>query len=216
MTAVQVRKLTPEMRREQTRKYLLDAAAAVFAARGFHEASLDEIAASAGFTKGAIYSNFGSKADLFLALADRREKARFTALVRAARAQPDRAQLWATMRDAYRTVLPTAADWVLWQEFEAAALRKPALREQLARRWRTQFAVVVDVVNRQLVADGITPSVPVEAIAHLFIAIFERVARTRAIEEDFEADAMFGTLVNFVAGVAFGPDAHHQAGASRA
>src|SRR5580658_3699842 len=60
--------LTPERRRQQTREHLLAAAAEVFAERGFHGASLDEVAAVAGFTKGAVYSNFRNKEGLFLAL----------------------------------------------------------------------------------------------------------------------------------------------------
>src|SRR5580698_257040 len=60
--------LTPERRRQQTREYLIEAAARVFAERGFHGASLDQVAAAAGFTKGAVYSNFKNKEDLFLAL----------------------------------------------------------------------------------------------------------------------------------------------------
>ncbi len=60
--------LTADRRRQQTRHYLLQAAAQVFAEHGFHGASLDEVAAAAGFTKGAVYSNFKNKEDLFLAL----------------------------------------------------------------------------------------------------------------------------------------------------
>ena len=58
--------LTPERRRERTRQHLIDAAVVVFGQRGFHGASLDEVAATAGFTKGAVYSNFKSKDDLFV------------------------------------------------------------------------------------------------------------------------------------------------------
>src|SRR5918996_3044348 len=64
--------LTPERRRAMTRQHLLEAAAIVFARKGFHEATLDEVAATAGFSKGAVYSNFKSKDDLFLALLDDR------------------------------------------------------------------------------------------------------------------------------------------------
>ena len=64
--------LTPARRREMTRRHLLEAAAVVFARDGFHGASLDDVAATAGFTKGAVYSNFKSKEDLFLALFDDR------------------------------------------------------------------------------------------------------------------------------------------------
>ena len=64
--------LTPERRRAMTREHLLDAAAIVFARDGFHGASIDEVAATAGFTKGAVYSNFKNKDDLFLELLDDR------------------------------------------------------------------------------------------------------------------------------------------------
>src|SRR5260370_22754383 len=65
--------LTPQRRREMTRQHLLEAAAIVFTRNGFHGSSLDEVAATAGFTKGAVYSNFKSKDDLFLALLDDRQ-----------------------------------------------------------------------------------------------------------------------------------------------
>src|SRR5262245_33076884 len=55
-------------RREQTRSELVAAARSVFLRRGFHAASLDEIAAEAGFTKGAVYSNFAGKDELFVAV----------------------------------------------------------------------------------------------------------------------------------------------------
>ncbi|NYI92341.1 AcrR family transcriptional regulator [Amycolatopsis endophytica] len=51
----------PRVRREEVRRRLLDAAAEVFAERGYQAARLDEIARVAGFTKGAVYSNFASK-----------------------------------------------------------------------------------------------------------------------------------------------------------
>ena len=60
----------------ETRQRLLDAAEAVFRRQGYQAASLDQVAAEAGFTKGAVYSTFESKADLFLALLDRRAAGR--------------------------------------------------------------------------------------------------------------------------------------------
>ena len=56
----------------QTRERLLDAALQVFSQRGYYAASVDEIAAEAGYSKGAVYSNFSNKEELFLALIDRR------------------------------------------------------------------------------------------------------------------------------------------------
>jgi AcrR family transcriptional regulator len=61
--------------RAEVRRQLLDAAATVFARRGIDAASLDEVAEAAGFTKGAVYSNFGSKDALVDALVDDRTSA---------------------------------------------------------------------------------------------------------------------------------------------
>src|SRR5881396_2434576 len=69
--------LTAERRRAMTRQHLLDAAAIVFTRNGFHGSTLDEVASTAGFTKGAVYSNFKSKDDLFLALLDERIERQF-------------------------------------------------------------------------------------------------------------------------------------------
>lgn len=57
-------------RRARTRAQLLEAAARVYARRGFEAATLDEVAEEAGFTKGAVYDHFGSKEKLLLALLD--------------------------------------------------------------------------------------------------------------------------------------------------
>src|SRR2546423_14603730 len=67
---VPVNKLTPERRRELTRTTLVEAASEVFADKGFYGASLEEIAEVAGFTRGAIYSNFGNKEELLYAVID--------------------------------------------------------------------------------------------------------------------------------------------------
>lgn len=63
---------TRTARQARTRQTLLDSALEVFVTRGFHGASVDEIARHAGYTKGAVYANFDSKDDLFLAVVDRR------------------------------------------------------------------------------------------------------------------------------------------------
>ena len=55
------KRLTRAERRELTREGLISAAESLFVARGFHATSVDEIALEAGYTKGAVYSNFESK-----------------------------------------------------------------------------------------------------------------------------------------------------------
>jgi AcrR family transcriptional regulator len=65
---------TKERRAEHTRQILLDAAEEVFARKGLTGAALEEIADAAGFTRGAIYSQFGAKEKLFLAVVDRQRQ----------------------------------------------------------------------------------------------------------------------------------------------
>jgi len=74
-----ITRLTRDERKAQTRADLLAAARQVFLRRGFHGASLDEIAEEAGYTKGAVYSNFEDKDSLFLALLDERYTGRVVA-----------------------------------------------------------------------------------------------------------------------------------------
>jgi len=57
-------------RAQQTRAQLLEAAARVFAAKGFERASMDDVAKAAGFTKGALYAHFSSKFELTVALTE--------------------------------------------------------------------------------------------------------------------------------------------------
>jgi AcrR family transcriptional regulator len=56
----------------RTRTELIDAAERLFTGQGFHATSLGAVADEAGFTKGAVYSNFASKEDLFFAVYERR------------------------------------------------------------------------------------------------------------------------------------------------
>lgn len=62
------RRLTQKERKEETRQLLLESAVEIFSEFGFHGASVEKIAEHAGFSKGAVYSNFKSKEELFLAL----------------------------------------------------------------------------------------------------------------------------------------------------
>ena len=62
-------RLTRPQQVERNRERVLDAAREVFTESGYVKATLDAIAARAGFSKGVVYSQFDSKADLFLALA---------------------------------------------------------------------------------------------------------------------------------------------------
>jgi AcrR family transcriptional regulator len=123
--------LTPERRRAMTRQYLLEAAAIVFARDGFHGATLDDIAALAGFSKGAVYSNFKSKDDLFLALLDNRIDLRYAATMEVLNTgSHDREDQLPRMRDLVSAqVFGDPEAWsALYLEFVLYARRNPDAR----------------------------------------------------------------------------------------
>src|SRR5436189_4660304 len=74
-------RLSRAERRERTRQDLVSAAEDCFVSRGFHASSVDEVAERAGYTKGAVYSNFASKEDLFFAVYERRVERALTEVV---------------------------------------------------------------------------------------------------------------------------------------
>ena len=119
-------------RREKTRQDLLTAAETCFITRGFHATSVDEVAERAGYTKGAVYSNFASKEDLFFGVYQRRIDHVLTEVVPGLRqAGPERAfDSLATV-----TIQRRGSDdgWLaVFFEFWAHVLRHPELRARFA------------------------------------------------------------------------------------
>src|SRR4051794_13248429 len=120
-----------EERREETRAELVEAAARVFARRGFHGASIDQIAREAGYSTGAIYWHFEGKDDLFLAVYEAYTAARLRewgeVQARAEGDLPRRARAYA---DQWMERLRADPDFlVLSLEFLVHAWRNPPLRE---------------------------------------------------------------------------------------
>ena len=143
---------TRSERKAGTRAELLAAARRVFLARGFHGASLDEIADEAGYTKGAVYSNFRGKDDLFLALLDEHYLRRVdlhTELFLGLDADEPEAAARAVagiMLDAYEG---EPAWWALVTDFSTHASRDPELRarlRELRERFLASMAVLIDGV----------------------------------------------------------------------
>src|SRR5829696_7979584 len=94
------KRLTRAEKRERTYEELISAAERLFIEQGFHATSVDEIALEAGYTKGAVYSNFDSKEDLFFAVYERRPIRRWPRSSRScARTDPPRvSSFWPPMR----------------------------------------------------------------------------------------------------------------------
>ena len=158
-------RLTREESRARTRAAVIDAAMAVFATRGFAGASMEEIAAEAGFTRGAVYSNFADKADLFLAVIEEREHRRVEEITTLLRGSDSPAAFFTSLAEANRQ-RTTTEQWVLLRvEFWLYAMRNPEVRPRLVERNRALIASVEHGVKAILADAGIPPPRPVEDIA---------------------------------------------------
>ncbi len=163
-----VEKWTPERRRQLTRDALLDAAAVVFARRGFHGASLDEIAETAGFTRGAIYKNFGGKDEIFLAL-NRRFNERYVAEVSALvePGTPLESVDVAAIAAKWRELATNDPDsMALGLEFSLYALRNPEVRERSLAQRRANVELIAYYVADQSDIDEL--AAPIEDLAQMF------------------------------------------------
>jgi AcrR family transcriptional regulator len=146
-------KWTPERRRQLTREALVASGRDVFAERGFHAASLEEIAEAAGFTRGAVYSNFDNKEELFFAVLDRHvelQLAAFDAFFEAsggpvAAADEDVARVWRQL------AAGSDPQWVaLSLEFRLYALRNPEVRDRFLDRYHAYRDRIVSYLSEIL------------------------------------------------------------------
>jgi AcrR family transcriptional regulator len=195
--------LTRARRREMTRRHLMDAAAVVFARDGFHRASLDDVAATAGFTKGAVYSNFASKDDLFLAVFEDRYQR-----------EQDEMQRVLTQHDApyelggetdvfadVRGVIDRTWDdeWTaLYLEFVLYAQRHAEAAKKLAESIRRQREITVAMLDEAYKSIDYEPDVPVEVLAKIAIALFDGLALGRLADPPAFDDEMLTHFLNFM------------------
>jgi AcrR family transcriptional regulator len=120
-----------QLRTDQTRSKILDAAEAVFSESGFEKTQLEEIAARAGYTRGAIYAHYASKEDLFLALMEQRVHTKITAARRMIEAEPDSTKRAGLFRKWIACQVSDRSWGTLMLEFKLYALRRPSSSEKL-------------------------------------------------------------------------------------
>jgi AcrR family transcriptional regulator len=174
---------------DRNRALLLDAARRVFLERGYYAATLDLIADEAGFSKGAVYSRFASKADMFLALLEDRIAERAAQNARLAGELAGTGNFAAVLDLAERAERGAPGWRLLVTEFRVHAARDP----ELNRRYAALHAQAVDGVARVFAevskegAQGLP--LPPRQLAELWLAI----ETGRALEQIVNPDAFGGS-----------------------
>jgi AcrR family transcriptional regulator len=187
---------------EQTRGRVLAAAAKVFARRGYHRATVDEIASEAGFTIGALYSNFAGKEELFLALADRQVAQRVAEVA----AMGDAAEGEEPSKDAaerLRAFLERDPDWpLLFYEFWSLSVRNPELQGELAKRRDAIRDALAETLERVAKRHGFKLRFPAPVLATAIAASLNGLAFERAADPKALPDEVFAEFVTAVLGCA--------------
>jgi AcrR family transcriptional regulator len=187
---------------ERTRERIVEAAAKVFARRGYHRATVDEIASEAGFTIGALYSNFAGKEDLFLAIADGQVEQR----VAEVGAMADAAEGDAPGEEAaerLREFLERDPDWpLLFYEFWSLSVRNPELQGELAKRRDAIRDALAETLERVAKRHGFELRFPAPVLATAIAASLNGLAFERAADPKALPDEVFAEFVTAVLGCA--------------
>jgi AcrR family transcriptional regulator len=166
------KRLTREEAKQLTRKNLLEAASAIFAEKGFHGASIDDVAEAAGYTKGAVYAHFDSKDDLYLALLDENldqeshiwtriiEEGKFTSVF---------------SKDIETEILDQLnkqQNWgILSLEFFVYAMRNPQVKEKLALKVQKGIDDYQVSLQKRYENNGLQPSMPISDLAKALLIL---------------------------------------------
>ena len=140
-------------RTRATRRKLLDAAKRIFAQEGFEAARLEDIAARAGYTRGAFYANFESKEDIFFALFEEWAQERISTITRDLRHHSDPEAKLAALRTHYAEQAKDRRLVLISLEFKLFALRHPEAHARLRsrhRRIRASFGELFAEIMRAL------------------------------------------------------------------
>jgi AcrR family transcriptional regulator len=184
---------------EETRERLLVAAEQVIAAQGYEASSVDDIAAAAGLTKGAVYSRFESKEELLFALFEKRAaeglaaldaslggeisvEERLAALDQWQRADPARVRVWA----------------LLEMELGLLASRQPTMRRRLAESQRQTRRVLAEAIAREATRLGIQLPLPVEDVALVLEAFSDGLTLQRLVDPTAVANGLFARVVQLL------------------
>jgi AcrR family transcriptional regulator len=171
-------------RQARTRADLIAAADRRFSADGFHATSLDAVADEAGYTKGAVYSNFRSKEDLFFAVYERRVDRSVAQTAPIAEATD--------LRSAVRGLAATVAarrdrddGWLaVFLEFWTHVLRHPEHRARFAELHARAIEPLAAAVERQVADDGAEPGLSAHELATAMLGVQTALGLERLTRPD--------------------------------
>lgn len=190
------KRLTRQEQKAVTRERLLAAAEKVFAERGYHAASVEDIAEEAGFSIGAVYSNFESKDELFFALVEQCTETGLRAtseIFEAAELSPE-ARIQAGGRAFIEYMSQERDHWLVFMEFWSSAVRDPELRRKFSQYSDALVANFTEIVDSQCKKLGLVSSTPPEQMAVALAALSDGFMLAKLISPDSLSDEFYESM----------------------
>ena len=192
-------RLTREESRAQTRERLLEAARGVFAANGFHGSSVEEIASAAGFSTGALYSNFEGKEDLFLVLMEREIEDHAREIAEAVRSRPTISARAAGGARQWMTTIEREPDLLLlFMEFWAYGVRDAGVRPKVAERFAQMRRVLTELIVQGVRDFDLELLLPAEQLAIAIDALADGIARQKLADPEAVPDELMGRVLSLM------------------
>jgi AcrR family transcriptional regulator len=193
-TRVDRRTRAARSERGDARAKLLDAALAVFAERGFAQASIDEIAERAGYSKGAVYWHFKSKDDLFWSLLETRIEEPWRRSIEMLETAGPELDMSLEANRLFAQLVRDERDLLLVErEYWSLAARDPRPRKRFAaRRAALRKAFGEGIAARLATLGGAPLTTDPERMATIFMALASGLAQEKLTEPDAIADDLLG------------------------
>ena len=176
--------------RDETRERIFAAAAGVFAEHGVAATTVEQIAAAAGFTRGAFYSNFDTKDELAVAMLDDHVTRSYVHNRALARDHPDAAGLVQALRDDLDRQDPLHRNPLLQVELMLYVARRPDLRPLMGERLASLRRLVGEVAVSALEADGVEDADP-EAVGTILVALEDGLRLHRLVDPESTPSGAF-------------------------
>jgi AcrR family transcriptional regulator len=199
-------RMTREQSRAHTRERLLMAARSVFARAGFHGASVEEIASEAGFSTGALYSNFEGKEDLFLVLMEREIDEHAAEIADAVQMRSSVAERAAGGARQWMSTIEREPELLLlFMEFWAYGVRDPQVRPKVAVRFAQMRQTLTALIAEGVRDFDLELRVPAEHLAIAIDALADGIARQKLADPDAVPDELMGTILSLLLTAATAP-----------
>lgn len=184
-------RLTRRERQALTRDRLIEVASEELLRCGFRGTSLERVAEAAGFSKGAVYSNFASKEELVLAVLDQRFRHRLDTLRDRLEAAPERVEDRLDTFSTWWAELITEQGWgVLIFELASHSRDKPEIRQQMTQR----EVAIVDFVAMLIASEAerfdITLAMSARDLATVLVSLGSGLSFSAMLEPSTPVDVM--------------------------